>query len=80
MNKYLRRQLGISRARRVLLAWRNRWWRQTNGYYDVGGKCEKLLIKTRVPCSCAGCGNPRRHFGRRTRQETLAELEMHEDC
>ena len=29
-------------------------------------------------CSCAMCGNPRRHFGDRTRQETLASLDAPE--
>lgn len=33
-------------------------------------------ISTRVPCSCWMCGNPRRHFHERTRQERLAELDQ----
>jgi len=28
----------------------------------VGSEYEKKLRRTRVPCSCAMCGNPRRHF------------------
>lgn len=33
-------------------------------------------INTRVPCSCWMCGNPRRSFHERTRQEHLAELDQ----
>lgn len=27
------------------------------------------LAKNRSPCSCYGCGNPRKHFNEKTRQE-----------
>lgn len=30
------------------------------------------LAKTRQPCSCYCCGNPRRHFGELTMQERRA--------
>jgi len=33
-------------------------------------------INTRVPCSCWMCGNPRRYFHERTRQERLAEIDQ----
>jgi hypothetical protein len=33
----------------------------------------KLMTSThRKPCSCPGCGNVRRHFGTKTRQELKA--------
>ena len=31
--------------------------------------------KQRKPCSCAMCGNPRRHFGEVTRQEAATSVE-----
>ena len=34
--------------------------------------------KTRVPCSCEGCGNPRRHHNLRTLQELKAEIDERE--
>jgi len=44
--------------------------RHLAAYYDlrsegtplVGSHYEKILRRTRVPCSCAMCGNPRHHF------------------
>lgn len=78
-NKHQRRQIGIKKARRVL-----RVLREINKstYYEEGGMCEKRLIKTRVPCSCWMCGNPRRHFGKVKRKEKFIEdfdLEDFED-
>jgi len=32
----------------------------------------------RTVCSCWMCGNPRKHFGERTRAEVLADVEMAE--
>ena len=34
--------------------------------------------KTRVPCSCEMCGNPRRHFNLRTVQELKSEIDERE--
>ena len=34
------------------------------------------LLATRKPCSCWMCGNPRRHFGTKTRQERIADDDM----
>lgn len=64
-----------------------RVWRATNewsiarypdwaGYYDDGGPLFQTMRFTRVPCSCAACGNPRRHFGGVTRQERRADDRM----
>jgi hypothetical protein len=30
------------------------------------------------PCSCYMCGNPRRHFGEKTRQELIADINFEE--
>ena len=73
MNHPNRRE-GILRARRLLRVWRGR-----HGSYSVyadSGRIAQRLLYTRVPCSCVMCGNPRRHFGQKTRQELLAEEEQ----
>jgi hypothetical protein len=33
------------------------------------------LIRTPKPCSCAMCGNPRKHFGEKTLQEKKQKLD-----
>ena len=43
-----------------------------SGWARGSDRVTGLLANTRVPCSCPGCGNPRRHFGQRTRQEIIA--------
>lgn len=62
-----RMQRGESKARRVLSIWR---------------VSDPLLLQrmryTRKPCSCPMCGNPRRWFGERTRQEQMADLAFQE--
>jgi len=73
LDKKQRRELGIKRARRLLRIYREAdTGNRTNGYYDEGGEYEKHLIHTRKPCSCAMCGNPRKYFGEKTRQEIEA--------
>lgn len=37
-----------------------------------------IAVNTPRPCSCWMCGNARRHFGYRTRQEELHDITMHE--
>ncbi len=44
---------------------------------DVPGYARRLL-QDRQPCSCCMCGNPRRHFGEKTRQERIADEDMAE--
>ena len=51
------------KARRVLA----RTW-----FGPVSAKAVGIWSNRRTLCSCAGCGNPRRHFGGRTRQELRA--------
>ena len=77
MNKYQRRQIGVKKARRVLRVLRacNPLHKE---YYEIGGEYEHRLIKTRVPCSCYMCGNPRSHFKQRTRQELLCPAPVEE--
>lgn len=74
MNKYQRRQIGIKKARRVLRVLRSV---HHSEFYANGGEYEKRLIKTRVPCSCPMCGNPRRHFGQKTLQEKKSAQQMY---
>jgi hypothetical protein len=37
------------------------------------------LARTATPCSCAGCGNPRKYFNQKTRQELRSVLSYIED-
>jgi len=59
MNKLLRRQLGINRARRILKIWRATWNEWHDEYLADGGRCEQLLRKTRTPFS----RNARKRYG-----------------
>lgn len=38
-----------------------------------------IFVRTPARCSCEMCGNPRRHFGRVTRQELAADLRRVEE-
>jgi hypothetical protein len=51
--------------------WRRHLTKQ--GSYSV---CVGSYRKVRRPCSCWLCGNPRKYFGARTRQELKAALSM----
>lgn len=57
------------RARYIL----NLWRRRSNGRFDYDERRVGMMAVTPAPCSCPFCGNPRRHFGWRTRQEQIAE-------
>ena len=51
-------------------------WRhhlKKKGIYTV---CVGSYRNVRRPCSCWMCGNPRRYFGARTKQEILAALKQ----
>lgn len=37
-----------------------------------------LYRKTKVPCSCDCCGNPRKHFGEKTIQERKADEDFNQ--
>jgi hypothetical protein len=51
------------------------WWHhlKKQGVYAV---CVGSYRKVRRPCSCLMCGNPRKYFGARTRQEQKAALSL----
>jgi hypothetical protein len=75
-----RLEQGEKRARRVLKVWRacqrksaQQWERDR---LKEGGLEFQVLRFTRARCSCSGCGNPRRHWGERTRQEVQADDAM----
>lgn len=63
------RRYVAERAKRRALARLSWLWRRRELTPRVVG----LYAATRVPCSCPLCGNPRRHFGERTRQERQAQ-------
>jgi hypothetical protein len=42
--------------------------------HDDPAQAASRYAETRTPCSCWMCGNPRRHFGERSRQERAAEI------
>lgn len=68
-----RREQGLKKVRRVLRIWRaHRDYQDTELYQGL----EHRMSATRVPCSCPHCGNPRRHFGEKTRQERRADEAM----
>lgn len=66
-----RREAGRCRAQRILRVWRAQAWRYA-GEYDDDGPVARRLLRTRAPCSCPMCGNPRRHWGEHTVQERRA--------
>lgn len=38
------------------------------------------IANTPTPCSCWGCGNPRRHFGAKTKAEAESIVDFVEQC
>ena len=57
---YLNLKEGKRKARKLAKIYDAYWQDRDHPY--VGSDYEKKLRRTRVPCSCAMCGNPRRHF------------------
>lgn len=53
-----------AKVRRILQAWR---WTD-----EVAERYGKRTLSARKRCSCQWCGNPRRHYGQRTREERIA--------
>lgn len=71
---YNRRQQGLKKARKLLKIYRALGsLGQDDALYDDDSPLAHLYLKTRVPCSCPMCGNPRRHFGKKTIQELRNE-------
>ena len=56
---YLNLQEGKRKARKLAKIYDAYWQDKEHPY--VGSDFEKKLRSTRVPCSCLGCGNPRRN-------------------
>lgn len=66
------------RVSRILSIWRA----QTpfHAYlFDDDGRIAHQMRYARQSCSCPMCGNPRKHFHKRTRQELIAEESMKEE-
>ncbi|MDI6855135.1 MAG: hypothetical protein QME75_16205 [Deltaproteobacteria bacterium] len=53
-------------------------WREHLTKHGVYAVCVGSYRKVRRPCSCWMCGNPRRYWGARTRQEIAAALRQRE--
>jgi hypothetical protein len=80
VNKLERRLRGIRKVRRVVAIWRScNHWAQLDDFYAVNGELEKMMRKTRVPCSGICCGNPRKWFGKKTKQELMSDEEYEKD-
>jgi len=72
-----RREKGLSKARKILRVWRGGSWAMLNGdWYADDGEIAQGLFRTRTPCSGMCCGNPRKWYGERTRQELIADEDM----
>ncbi len=72
-NKLWRRQQGLKRAKKVWNIWKAIAYRSEE--FDCDNTLLRRLYKTRVPCSCMGCGNRRKWEGK-TLQERKAELDL----
>jgi len=61
--RYLDLQEGRRRAHRVAegMDARSQWTVAVLGYCVSGSAYERKLVRTRKPCSCFICGNPRRY-------------------
>lgn len=56
--------------RRINKTWEDVFaWRKHHSYG---------YLHNRKPCSCSGCGNPRKHFKKKTLQEKRAEISFEE--
>ena len=64
MNRALRRHLLARAKRRVAV---------THRYARGNARVIGMLARTPAPCSCPMCGNPRRHFGKRTLKEIVMD-------
>ena len=69
-----RRHHGEKRAQKVLEVWRGTERRHPE-WYANDSQLAQALLRTRVLCSQACCGNPRKWFGEITRQERKANEE-----
>lgn len=72
-----RRSKGITKVKRILKVWRGADWGSENDLAD-DGRIAQIMLRTRVRCSRACCGNPRKFFGKKTRQEVVADISERE--
>ncbi len=77
-NRLSRRIQGIKRARKVLRIWRAGSYHTDESIYGEDDWLMHHLLNTRARCSCPFCGNSRRHFNQRTKQELLSDIDMHD--
>ena len=75
---HINRRAGQLRARRVLRILRSGSMLHKRHFYADDSPAARRMFRTRTVCSCLYCGNPRRHFGKATRQERLARLRERE--
>ena len=68
---YRMHQMSRARARAV----RYLRWRCAGAAWEVTARQVTRFATDRKPCSCFLCGNPRRHTGKRTRQEVEVPVE-----
>jgi hypothetical protein len=71
-------QEGKKRARRLAAAIdaRDQWFVTTHGTGLSGSRTECTFVRTRKPCSCLGCGNPRHWEKQRERRRTRQERKL----
>lgn len=67
----IRRRAAAAHA--LAFLWGDSWLEMANNDRE---RQIQSRIDNRVVCSCSMCGNPRRHFGLRTRAEMIADLAM----
>ena len=67
---------GVKRAKRVAKALRS----MGNGQWpSIGSHYAHLLVRTRKPCSCYMCGNPRRNLNSKRERLTRQEIRTSRD-
>ena len=71
----LRRHHYYRRKKQVKQIFKNTWYIPKNNSTWFNHTVN-IMIDTRTPCSCYMCGNPRKHFNKKTRQEILADYEL----
>jgi len=64
-----RRRKGQQKARRVLRIWRSRVRPENSHWFTNDSPIAQTLRSTRAPCSRPCCGNPRKWYGRKARDE-----------
>lgn len=53
---------------------KNYWWGDLHG--GLNEKQLGMVVSTPRHCSCWMCGNPRKYFGHKTRQEIMASTDV----